>query len=104
VYIALDARWNARCAEFCYCASEFPTRKRWHEVLAEQRKQKADEDARAAEAIARRAEEKAEEWARFTAGNGSGGYEVPSLWAGRKLKVIVKVRMLDRMSHGSRPF
>jgi hypothetical protein len=54
--------------------------------------------------MARRAEEKAEERALFTAGKGSGGSEAPSLWAGRKLKVIVKVRMPDRMSPGSRPF
>jgi hypothetical protein len=73
-----------------YYGTESATRKRWNEVLADQQKQKADERLRTAELAARRADEKEEERARFAAEE-TGAAPVSS-WAGRKLKVIVKVR------------
>jgi hypothetical protein len=76
-----------------YHGTESATWKRWNEVLADQQKQKVDERSRAAELAARRADEKEEERARFAAGD--TGAARASSWAGRKLKVIVKVRAIN---------
>jgi hypothetical protein len=80
-----------------YRGTESATWRRWNEVLADQQKQKVDERSRAAELAARRADEKEEERARFAAGN-TGAAPVSS-WAGRKLKVIVKVRAMNGTCH-----
>jgi hypothetical protein len=91
------ARWDAR-KKWSNYGTEVATRKRWNEVLSEQRKQKAEEDARAAEVAVRQAEEKAEERTKFFAGDGNVQPTPVSSWADRELKVIIKVCVLDWMS------
>jgi hypothetical protein len=72
----------------------YSTPERWAAILAESSKRKAEEDAQSAEFEVQRSKAKEEERARFASAH-PGASAVPvSPWAGRRLKVIVKVALV----------
>jgi hypothetical protein len=83
----IDARWYERSKWSAYMRI---TPETWADLLAKSAQSKAVEEAQKAEAETQRLKEKAEERVRFA--STSLGQTVPvSTWAGRQLKVIVKV-------------